>query len=80
MFAQALDERRLSIMVTRSGVVRKVGGSPKALFGFDPEVLVGKSVGGILDIMRPHDGGCLQEDSQPGLSSFIIMMYFINLH
>jgi hypothetical protein len=37
---QALDERRLALMLNQRGIVTSVGNSPTELFGFDPKALV----------------------------------------
>lgn len=51
--AFALDERRLLLELdAATGLVQSVSNSPAQLFGFDPRVLVGKTVASCLDIFK----------------------------
>ena len=53
---QALDERRLSLMLDQKGIITKVGGSSKELFGFDPQMMAGRSIADFVDVFQPDSG------------------------
>mmetsp|Transcript_29309 Transcript_29309/g.64857 ORF Transcript_29309/g.64857 Transcript_29309/m.64857 type:complete len:2212 (+) Transcript_29309:218-6853(+) len=48
---QALDERRLSLLVNGHGQVKQVGNSSASLFGFNPKTMVGTSITKYIDIL-----------------------------
>lgn len=51
--ARGLDERRVRLHVSPAGMVLDVSGdNPTSLFGFDPRVLVGRSLAEVVDVMR----------------------------
>ena len=50
LLLQALDERRLSLVLDQWGIIRKAGNSPTTLFGFNPAILLGKSIHSIVDV------------------------------
>ena len=49
---EALDERRLKIIVNGHGIITSVGNSPASLFGFDPNLLIGEPVDNCIDVFR----------------------------
>ncbi|GAX73357.1 hypothetical protein CEUSTIGMA_g810.t1 [Chlamydomonas eustigma] len=49
---KAMDERRLSLVMDQSGNITKVGGSPSALFGFDPPTMLGMPVSTYIDVFQ----------------------------
>ncbi|KAJ9517581.1 hypothetical protein QJQ45_025108, partial [Haematococcus lacustris] len=51
---QALDDRRLTLLVDYMGKVTRVGSASSSLFGFDPQQLVGKSVTTFIDCLAPE--------------------------
>ena len=62
---QALDERRLSLIIDEHGTIFQVGGSAPALFGFDPGNLIGKPIGSAVDVFKPG-GERWREESAAG--------------
>jgi hypothetical protein len=53
-FAQALDERRLVLMLDENAVVTEAkSDSPASLFNCDPNLLIGKPAYTFLDVLRP---------------------------
>ena len=59
--SQALDERRLSLKLDQKGIITHVGGSSKGLFGFDPQVMVGKSISNFVDVFQRDEGEPIQD-------------------
>ena len=53
---QALDERRLRLLVDSSGVVTHAGDSPASLFGFDPATLKACKVTTFIDVLQLAGG------------------------
>ena len=56
MAIQALDERRLKLMLDSRGFVVSIGDSPPELFGFDPKLLLGLSVSAFADVFNINAG------------------------
>lgn len=50
---QALDERRLKLVLDSHGIVTWASPSPSSLYGFDPQSLVGNSIAYVVDVLRP---------------------------
>ena len=55
-----MDERRLVVVVDETGLIQRVGGSPKALFGFEPKLLLGKPLSDIVDVLHQTSTGEVQ--------------------
>lgn len=51
--AEALDERRLSLIIDATGVIQSASSVPLALFGLKPAGLVGRNLCEIVDILKP---------------------------
>lgn len=51
--SQALDERRLALIVNSAGLVVSVSDSPEGLFDFEPQSLVGSPLAYVIDVLRP---------------------------
>ena len=49
---EALDARRLKVIVNGHGTITSVGKSPASLFGFDPNLLIGEPINNCIDIFR----------------------------
>lgn len=49
---QAVGERCLSVLLDRQGHIIKVGGGESTVFGFNPEFLVGKTLGTVVDVFK----------------------------
>ncbi len=53
---QALDDRRLFLIMDQQGIVTKVNtGCPPTLFGFDPSDMVGKPISSYVDVFQKED-------------------------
>ncbi|KAJ9517556.1 hypothetical protein QJQ45_025104, partial [Haematococcus lacustris] len=63
---QALDDRRLTLLVDYMGKVTRVGSASSSLFGFDPQQLVGKSVTTFIDCLAPEPDVVLSELEEEG--------------
>ncbi|GFH20157.1 PAS domain-containing protein, partial [Haematococcus lacustris] len=61
---QALDDRRLTLLVDYMGKVTRVGSASSSLFGFDPQQLVGKSVTTFIDCLAPEPDELEEESAQ----------------
>jgi hypothetical protein len=58
---QALDERRLVVEVDMRGVVQAIVSTttPGTLFGFEPQKLMGKSLGDVVDVLHVEGKQCM---------------------
>jgi hypothetical protein len=50
---EALEDRRLSLIVNMYGVITRVGNAAPHLFGFDPQQLVGLNITSLIDCLAP---------------------------
>eukprot|EP00798_Chlamydomonas_sp_ICE-L_P028477 gene28477-31628_t len=53
---EALDERRLRLVMDENGTVSEVGDSPSSLFGFEPSTMLGLNISVILDVLKQGTG------------------------
>lgn len=51
-FEDALKERRLPLLLDRHGRVLKLGSTESDVFGFDPNYLLGRTLGSVVDVFR----------------------------
>lgn len=78
---QALDERRLSLIVNTAGLVVSVSDSPEQLFHFEPQSLVGSPLAYIIDVLRPvadpanMDPVAMMEDEDKAAQMLVAMAH-----
>jgi hypothetical protein len=64
---EALDDRRLTLLVDVDGKISKVGNAAPHLFGFDPKQLLGRCITSVIDCLAPPEkaaankGVCLEQ-------------------
>jgi hypothetical protein len=72
-FKEALIDRRVSLRIDAHGDILSVSDTPAQLFGFKPQLLVGRNLSNCLDIFTglPNTGGAQGLDMEHVLTELV---------
>lgn len=69
---QALRERRLTLVVEADGNIKRVSLADSNVFGFDPDILLGKRISSVIDCLQPSRLDDLDMSEDEAMSNIIM--------